>query len=58
MHWDEIAEEIDKRVSADLVKLYRPSADDARSAWKRHIVDVMAEKSRLLRAIGGRQRAK
>lgn len=48
MYFDEIAEEIDRRVSADLEKLYRPSADDVRSAWKRHIVDVMAEKRKLL----------
>ena len=57
MYWNEIAEEIDKRVNADLDKQYRPSADDVRAAWKRHIFGVMAEKSKLMRALGGRQRA-
>ncbi len=56
MYWDEIAEEIDKRVQADLATQYRPGVDAVRSAWKRHIVDVMTEKSKFLRALGGRRR--
>ena len=56
MYWDEIAEEIEKRVNADLQKQYRPGADAVSAAWKRNIVDVMAEKSKLLRALGRKQR--
>lgn len=58
MYWDEVAEEIERRVIADLDKHYRPGEADVRSAWKRHIVEVMSEKSKFLRAIGGRTKPK
>jgi hypothetical protein len=44
MFYDEIAEEVARRVADDLAKIYQPSANDETSAWKRNIVDVLSEK--------------
>lgn len=44
MYWDEIAEEIEKRVLDDLAQQYLPGAVDVRAAWKRHIIDVLSKR--------------
>lgn len=44
MYYDEIAEEVERRVKAELRGIYRPSGNDETSAWKRNIIDVLAER--------------
>jgi len=38
---DELTEQIEKRVKADLAEIYRPSADDETRAWKAAIIDIV-----------------
>ena len=41
MHLDTLAEDCERRVSDELAKIYRPSADDVTRAWKTAIIDVI-----------------
>lgn len=43
MNLDELAEEVERRVKAELSTIYRPSGNDETVAWKKHIVDVFSE---------------
>ena len=43
MNLDELAEEVERRVKAELATIYRPSGNDETAAWKKHIIDVFSE---------------
>ena len=51
MYLDEVAEEIERRAMRELDRQYRPDQSAASVAWKKAIVDVLADKSRLLRMV-------
>jgi hypothetical protein len=55
-YWDEVAEEVERRVMAELDTIYRPHQGHQTAAWKKHIVEVLSEKSKLLRRVGANQR--
>lgn len=58
LYWDEIAEEIERRAMTELGRQYRPGQSQQSVAWKKAIIDVMAEKSKLLRRLGAAQKRK
>lgn len=54
MYWDEIAEECERRVMAELATIYRPAQVHQTAAWKKAIIDVLSDNAKLLRARGAR----
>jgi hypothetical protein len=43
-HFDEIAEEIERRAMAELRTIYSPTQVHQTAAWKAAIIDVLAER--------------
>jgi hypothetical protein len=43
-HFDEVAEEVERRAMAELATIYSPAQVHQTAAWKSAIVDVLAER--------------